>query len=145
MGQRFAHFIATALISVSTCAAACGDYVPTRGGQMNDDGGETAMELVQQDKEVLIYLEDHGLEISTKGVYGTLRYTRNGRSMAATLSPAGGNLLKARLSQPLRTGDKVVAEVNLVGGGTATGTFQYGLTGEMRRLPNFAGVGAQKR
>ena len=134
MKQPIARFMIAALLTASGAALACGDYVPTKGGQMNDDGGETAMELIQKEGEILIYLEDHGREIPSAGINAVLRLAKGGRAIAVNLLPSGGNLLKARLSSPIRVGDKLVAEVSFRDGDTATGTFVYGIGGDSARL-----------
>jgi hypothetical protein len=68
--------------------------------------GETWLELVVRGDTLELYLEDDGDAMDSKGISGKL--TIAGKA-DLSLTPAGGNMLKAKSSSPVPAGAKVAA------------------------------------
>lgn len=92
---------------------------------MNDDGGEVTVELVAKDRQVTLYLEDHGDPIPSAKIKGTLRVQRVSVDWAVALKPARENQVLAQLPQALRDGDGVWVDVSFPNGSIAQAKFVY--------------------
>lgn len=110
-------------LAACTAASAHGDWQPKHGGRMND-GGETSFELLARGRNVTLYVEDHGTELSTQGAAGILTITRGAARYSTPLRPKSSNQLRATSPTVLRPGDRVLARVVLANGSVAAGRFE---------------------
>ena len=115
-------WLAAGLLATVVPANAHGDWPAKHGGVMND-GGETSFELVARNRKVLLFVEDHGEPVDTKGAQGLLTVTQGERSWNADIRTTGGNRLEATLLRELKHGDKIVARVTMGNGSIAVGRF----------------------
>lgn len=72
-------------------------------------------ELVVKNTEAIIYLTDHGKELSNKGVTGKLTVLADGKTYNVPLMPTKAtNQLQATLTAPVKSA-KFVAQITLAG------------------------------
>lgn len=116
----------------SATALACGDWLPKHGGEMSTDGGDVSFELSTSNRNVIIYVEDHGTMLPTAGATGAVSVKNASRSWSAPLVADGANRLRAVGPQIIMKGDEVNFTVNFSDGKSAEGSLDYGLTAEMR-------------
>jgi hypothetical protein len=127
MRLRSRHALALLMAVLASAAVAHGDWRPKHGGLMND--GETSFELVVRQREVVLYLEDHGTPIATAGAKGLLTITRGTNQhtteRTAELRARAPNRMAATAPGPLARGDKIVARVTLGNGSIVVGRFVW--------------------
>lgn len=136
-----------ALLMAPSTAAACGTWPPKHGGQMNYEGGEVAVELVAKGRQVILYLEDHGMPIPAGQVKGTLAVQRGTSGWTVPVMAAGDNRVSVQLPRALAKGDEIVADLAFANGSITQGRFVYGVEVQERTrfgvasanaLPSFA-------
>lgn len=76
---------------------------------------DLSFELVSKDGKAVIYVDDHGVDLSTAGATGTLTVLAAGKKSETTLKPAGANALSSTLDLKLERGVKAVASITLAG------------------------------
>ncbi|MDI9335301.1 MAG: hypothetical protein QM533_13090 [Cytophagales bacterium] len=84
---------------------------PQHGGVVAEAATFQA-ELVVKQTTALIYLSDHGKEVSSKGVTGKLTVLTEGKTYTVNLVPHASNQLKAVLTAPLKSG-KFAGQITL--------------------------------
>jgi len=109
------------LLLGSSLAFADGDWPAKRGGIMNK-GGETSFELVREGRDVIVYVEDHGEPVSTKGATGTIEIRKGASIDTRALAGVGENVLKAS-GVEYGTGDRVIIRAMLPNGTMLVGRF----------------------
>ena len=100
-----------ALLLAMTVHAGGNHGKPQHGGIVAETNGFEA-ELVVKQNLVTIYLNDHGKDLSSKGVTGKLTVLADGKTYTVNLLPTTGNQLQATLPAPLKNG-KFVAQIAL--------------------------------
>lgn len=77
--------------------------------------GDLSFELVSKDGKAVIYVEDHGAELSTSGATGKLTVLTGGKKSEAVLAPVGSNALTSSTAVKLGAGAKAIASISLPG------------------------------
>jgi len=113
--------VAAWLLLVAASVQAHGDWQPKHGGIVSD--GETTFELVAHARSVVLYVEDHGEPVGTRGARGVLTVSRGAKTWNVTVTDAGGNRLKCSLPTPLAPGDRVLAWITMGNGSIAAGRY----------------------
>ena len=109
----FAALLGAGVLCVSL-AHAHGDAPPKHGGIVRSSQ-ELTFELVTHDDSVVLYVDDHGEELSTENLAGKLTVQNASGQSEADLKPAGGNKLEAH-GVKVVAGDKVVAKLTTADG-----------------------------
>lgn len=95
---------------------------PQYGG-IYGEAGIFQLELVAKDKQLVLYVTEHGEPLSTKGATGKLIVLGTDGKSEIELKPAGENQLIGKVSTKPAKGSKVVATITLAGKKTATVRF----------------------
>lgn len=82
-----------------------------RHGGVVQTAGDLSFELVSKDGKTTLYVDDHGKDLPTTGVSGTLTVLKGTQKTAMPLEAAGGNRLVAKGDAVLSKGSKAVAAV----------------------------------
>ncbi len=129
--------IVAASLAGASLARACGERMAKHGGQVNEDQGEMNFELVQRARSVVLYLEDHGQPVLTKGSTARLYVKRGSTAWTAPVRPDGENRYVVSLRAGLLLGDSVAVDVQFPNGSIANGRFTFGVAPKPGR-PTFA-------
>lgn len=115
--QLFAAFAfaATAWTAAAGDKHAHGDAHKPKYGGVVKEVNEVQYELVATADSLVIYVEDHGKKVSSKGATAKLTLLNGSEKSEAVLSPAGDNKLEAKGTFKVGKGTKVVAVVTLEG------------------------------
>jgi hypothetical protein len=127
-----AAVLSNVLFTAPLTATACGVWPAKHGGQMNYEGGEVAVELVSNGRQVTLYLEDHGVPIAATQVKGTLAVQRGATGWTASVKAAGDNRVSIQLPRALAKGDEIVADLAFANGSITQGRFVYGVEVQTR-------------
>ncbi|MCU7555407.1 hypothetical protein OCL06_12495 [Alteromonas sp. ASW11-19] len=100
--------IAFGLSAVSPVALSHGSTEPEHGGVVKVEH-ELAIELVREEKNISLYIKDHGEAFATNELTGSVIVLGAGEKQESDLSPAGGNKMTAPISIP--DGAKVLVKV----------------------------------
>lgn len=103
--------LTSALLLAMTVHAGGNHSKPLHGGIVAKSSAFEA-ELVVKQALVTIYLNDHGKDLSSKGVTGKLTVLADGKTYTVNLSPTTDNQLQATLTAPLK-GGKFVAQITI--------------------------------
>lgn len=122
--MKFSSILTAIAISVSAAAVAPAAHAHAEHGQPQYGGiygeaGTFQAELVFKDKEVVLYITQHGEPLSTKGAGGKLTLLGADGKTEAELKPAADNQLVATLASAPGKGSKIVASITLPGKKTA--------------------------
>ena len=108
----------TVTLSLAVCAApvvlAHGDDKPKNGGVVTEVK-DVNYELVAKADAVVLYIEDHGKKVDTKGAAAKLTLLTDGRKAEVTLAPGGEGRLEAKGNFSVKVGTKAIAVVTLAG------------------------------
>lgn len=80
-------------------------------GGIVQSAGDLSFELVSKDGKTTIYVDDHGKDLPTTGVTGTLTVLNGTQKTKLPLESDGGNTLVAKGDAKLAPGSKAVAAV----------------------------------
>ncbi|MGZ8287917.1 MAG: hypothetical protein ACXW2U_00555 [Telluria sp.] len=104
-----------ALAAVAMSLALSGNVMAhgskARHGGIVQSAGDLSFELVSKDAKTTIYVDDHGKDLPTAGLTGTLTVLKGKQKTVVPLEPAGGNMLAAKGDATLAPGSKAVAAV----------------------------------
>jgi len=101
------------------------DDEPKHGGIMNwNENSEFTLELVATRSDVIIYIEDHGVLVPTKGAKGQLVVTSGGTTKATELRSDGDNRVIAP-GASIANADKAVATLTLPNGSLMLGRYIF--------------------
>jgi hypothetical protein len=104
-----------ALAAIATTLVLSGNALAhgskARHGGIVQTAGDLSFELVSKDGKTTIYVDDHGKDLSTTGVTGTLTILKGKQKTEVPLEAAGANMLVAKGSAALAKGSKAVAAV----------------------------------
>ena len=104
-----------ALAAVAATLALSGNVMAhgskAKHGGIVQTAGDLSFELVSKDGKTTIYVDDHGKDLPTTGVTGTLTVLKGAQKTEVPLQPAGGNMLVAKSDVVLATGSKAVAAI----------------------------------
>jgi hypothetical protein len=117
MTCRFLAALTAALLAAG--AAAHGIPKPRHGGWV-DTGAETSFELVRSDRNVVVYIEDHGKPVATEGGHAEILVGSETGKPVARLSPAGANMLQGH-AIAVKRGDRLFVRVTFRNGSTEVG------------------------
>ncbi|MDM5181344.1 hypothetical protein PO883_29615 [Massilia sp. DJPM01] len=84
-------------------------------GGVVSSAGDLAFELVSKDGKAIIYVEDHGRELSTREAKGTLTVLQGKKRAETVLEPSDHNTLTSKADVKLTKGTKAVASITLAG------------------------------
>lgn len=116
---RHALCIVLTALLFSAGAVAHGVPKPKHGGIV-DVGGEMSLELVREGTQWVVYVEDHGKPMDTRGAVGdVLLNSETGRSLGV-LKAQGANRLQGSLS-PWRKGDRLFVRITFGNGSIEVG------------------------
>lgn len=105
----------TAVAALSTnLAFADGPNVARYGGVLAVVK-DVQYELVAKPDIIVLYVDDHGKKVDTKGATGKLTLLTGGEKTEIVLEPAGENKLAAKGAFKIAAGTKAVAVVTLAG------------------------------
>ena len=104
-----------ALAAVAATLALSGNAMAhgskAKHGGIVQTAGDLSFELVSKDGKTTIYVDDHGKDLPTEGVSGTLTVLKGTQKTAVPLEAGGGNMLVAKGDAALAKGSKAVAAV----------------------------------
>lgn len=80
-------------------------------GGIVKSAGDLSFELVNKDGKTTIYVDDHGKDLAMAGGSGTLTVLKGAEKTEVALAPGGANMLVAKDSVKLESGNKVVAAI----------------------------------
>ncbi len=100
--------LAFGLSAVSPVALSHGSTEPEHGGVVKVEH-ELVFELVREEKNISLYIKDHGEAFATDELTGSVIVLGAGEKQENDLSPAGGNKMTAPISIP--DGAKVLVKV----------------------------------
>jgi len=111
---KSAVIAATLLLAAPAFAGSEHDHKPKHGGVV-EEVKEVQYELVAKPDSIVIFVEDHGKKVDTKGATAKVTLLSGKDKSEATLTPAGDNKLEAKGQFKVGKGTKVVAVVTLAG------------------------------
>jgi hypothetical protein len=119
MKPSIAVAFASIALSASASAFAAGghhhdDHKPQYGGVVAEVKG-TQYELVARPDSIVIFVDDHGKKVDTKGATAKVTLLNGSEKAEAALSPAGDNKLEAKGAFKVAPGTKAVAVVTRAG------------------------------
>ena len=120
--KAYRFLIVVVLCILTTKAFAADEHKPRHGGVLVEVK-EIQYELVAKPDMIVLYVEDHGKLIDTKGATAKLTLLSGKEKSEVMLVPAGGNKLEAKGSFAVAAGTKAVAIVTLAGKPPATVRF----------------------
>jgi hypothetical protein len=109
MKKMFA--LAAAVISLALSGNVMGHGSKAKHGGIVQSAGDLSFELASKDGKTTIYVDDHGKDLATAGVTGTLTVLKGTQKTEVPLEAAGGNMLVAMGDPVLAKGSKAVAAV----------------------------------
>lgn len=86
-----------------------------RHGGVVQSAADLTFELVSKDGKAVIYIDDHGANLSTAGATGTLTVLAAGKKSETKLEPTGANALSSTMNVKFERGVKAVASITLPG------------------------------
>lgn len=107
-------FASIALLVSASTLADNDEHKPQYGGIVTEVKG-TQYELVAKPDSIVIYVDDHGKKVNTKGATGKVTLLNGSEKTEAALSPAGDNQLEAKGAFKVAPGTRAVAVVTLAG------------------------------
>lgn len=113
MKKLFALTALTVGLALSGQALAHG--AKAKHGGVVQSAGDLSFELVNKDGKAVIYVEDHGADLSTKGATGKLTVLTGAKKSQAVLVPTGTNSLSSSTALMLGAKAKAVASISLPG------------------------------
>lgn len=114
--MKLASFLTAALIGVaSPVAHAHSEHGHPQYGGIYGEAGTFQAELVLKDKQVILYLSNHGEPVSTKGASGKLLILAVDGKSEVELKPSADSQLVATLKAKPAKGTKIVATLMLEG------------------------------
>jgi hypothetical protein len=102
--------LTTVAMSLAFAGNALAHGSKAKHGGIVQSAGDLAFELVSKDGTTTIYVDDHGKDMSTAGVTGTLTVLKGTEKAVLPLAAGGGNTLVAKGTN-LAPGAKAVAAV----------------------------------
>lgn len=84
-------------------------------GGVIQTAGDISFELVAKDGKAIIYVDDHGKPLPTKGASGKMTVLTGTNKSELVLTPAGSNMLAAASPSALVRGSKAIAAITLPG------------------------------
>ncbi len=122
--MKLTHILCAAVLAISTpLVLAHAEHGKPQYGGIYGEAGTFQLELVNQDKQVVLYVTVHGEPLSTKGATGKLTILGGDGKRDVELQPSGSHQLVAKLPGKLSKGSKVVATVKLTNQNPATVRF----------------------
>ena len=109
MKKMFA--LAAAVISLALSGNVMAHGSKAKHGGIVQSAGDLSFQLVSKDGKTTIYVDDHGKDLVTAGVTGTLTVLKGTQKTEVPLEAAGGNMLVAKGGTVLAKGSKAVAAV----------------------------------
>ena len=109
MKKLFALAAVVTTLALSSNVMAHGSKA--KHGGIVQSAGDLSFELVSKDGKTTIYVDDHGKDLPTTGVAGTLTVLKGAQKTVVPLEAAGGNMLVAKGDAGLSKGSKAVAAV----------------------------------
>lgn len=101
--------MAALAVSLVLSANAMAHGAKAKHGGIVQSAGDLSFELVSKDGKTTIYVDDHGKDLPTAGMTGTLTILKGARKTEVPLEAAGGNMLVAKGDAVLAPGSKAVA------------------------------------
>lgn len=111
---KFAVVAASLYFTGSVLASGDHGHKPKYGGVVQEVK-EIQYELVARADSIVIFVEDHGKKVDTKGASAKITLLSGKDKSEAQLIPAGDNKIEAKGSFKIAPGTKVVAVVTLAG------------------------------
>lgn len=109
MKKMFA--LAAAVISLALSGNVMAHGSKAKHGGIVQSAGDLSFELVSKEGKTTIYVDDHGKDLPTTGVSGTLTVLNGMQKTVVPLEAAGGNMLVAKGDAAFAKGSKAVAAV----------------------------------
>lgn len=103
--------LAAVAMSVALSGTVMAHGSKAKHGGIVQSAGDLSFELVSKDGKTTIYVDDHGKDLPTAGVTGTLTVLKGTQKTEVPLEAAGGNMLVAKGDTVLAKGSKAVAAV----------------------------------
>lgn len=110
---------ALAALVIATAATAHGVPKPKHGGIV-DVGGEMSLELVSEGPQSVVYVEDHGKPVDTRGAVAEVLLGSETGRILGTLKATGANRLQGKL-QAFRRGDRLFVRITFGNGSIEVG------------------------
>ncbi|HEX9173873.1 MAG TPA: hypothetical protein VF861_14570 [Telluria sp.] len=102
--------LATVAMGLAFAGNALAHGSKAKHGGILQSAGDVSFELVSKDGSTTIYVDDHGKDLSTAGMSGTLTVLQGTRKSVLPLAAAGANTLVAK-GPTLARGNKAVAAI----------------------------------
>ena len=101
--------------TVAACVVLSGNVLAhgakAKHGGVMQSAGDLSFELVAKDGKTVIYVDDHGKEMATRGASGTLTVLKGAQKIRLPLEAGAGNMLVVKGDAQLAPGSKAVAAV----------------------------------
>jgi hypothetical protein len=114
--------MSVAALAVASMGVQAHGPAPAKHGGVVQSASDLGFELVGQPEGAVLYIEDHGKPLATKGASGKLTVLNGAEKSEADLVPTGDNVLQAKGAK-LAAGSKAVAAVTLPSGKVVTVRF----------------------
>lgn len=103
--------LAALALSLSVTGSVQAHGSKAKHGGIVQTAGDLSFELINKDGKATIYLDDHGKDLPSTGVTGTLTVLKGTEKAEVPLEAAGGNTLVAKGDPKLAPGAKAVAAI----------------------------------
>jgi hypothetical protein len=103
--------MAALALAVAAPTATLAHESPAKHGGIVRTAGDLSFELVNKDGKAVIYVDDHGRDLSVAGMSGKLTVLNGARKTEVPLEAGAGNMLVANGDAKLARGAKVVAVI----------------------------------
>lgn len=109
-------FTLTAFIVASALAGqALAHGAKAKHGGVVQSAADLTFELVSKDGKAVIYIDDHGVDLSTKGATGKLTVLNGAKKSEAVLVPTGTSSLSSSTAIKVDAKAKAIASISLPG------------------------------
>lgn len=91
------------------------DEIKPKHGGLVKEVNDVQYEVVAKPGAIVVFVEDHGRKIETRGMTGKVSVRKGAERAEAPLAPAGENRLEARLNAQPAAGAVVIVQVTRPG------------------------------
>lgn len=107
--------VATVAVGLTFSNGAVAHGAMAKHGGVVSSAGDLAFELVAKDGKAVIYIQDHGRELPTRGANGNLTVLQGTKKFETALEASEPNTLISKADVKLTKGTKAVASITLAG------------------------------
>ena len=105
--------VAAVALGVAFSHQAFAHGAKAKNGGIVSSAGDLAFELAVKDGKAVIYVDDHGKQLTTAGASGKLTVLKGTKKSVVVLEPGSSNMLTSTTDVLLPKGSKAVAWISL--------------------------------